>query len=91
MSNTDAQTFTKTLREAAMNEAQADLQYSLRGAADLLDNAIDDFAEQRNAAALIDVNGIWAHANKLLQLHRTPKQPQPPRSASAELPQRKAA
>ena len=73
MTNTDADAFPKVLRQAAVVESNYDLQYSLRGAADLIEGLIDDLHEFQSAAAMQDLNGAWAHAWKLLQLSREPK------------------
>lgn len=81
--NKDFEAFAKTLRDAAMVETNPDLHYTLRGVADLLDNAIEEFAENRNAYSLRDLQGIWAHAVRVLKAHREPRQPQPPVSQNA--------
>ena len=84
--------FTLTLRNAAMVEANVDMRYALKGAADVLEKAIDDMSNYGNAAAMIELNGAWAYGVRLLNLHRTPKKPQPPQAAKVETqPQRKAA
>lgn len=80
----DLEAFTMTLRNAAKDESDPNVMYALKGAADTLDKAIDDLADYRNAAAMIELNGAWSYAVRVLNIHREPKQPQPPQSAHAE-------
>ena len=90
--NVDGEAFTLTLRQAAMREADVNIRYALKGAADLIDDAIDDVVEFRNDAAMIELNGAWAYAVRVYNLHREPKQPQPPVSQENDaLPMRNAA
>lgn len=84
--------FTLTLRNAAMVEADVNVRYGLKGAADLVDDAIDDLVAYRNAAAMIELNGAWSYAQRVLNLHREPKKPQPPQANIVDAePQRRAA
>lgn len=82
--------FLKQLRDAAASEVNPDKRYLIRSAADLLQTALKSLAENPTVDAMIEVNGIWAYADRALKAVTPPAQPSPP-AASAREQQRRAA
>jgi hypothetical protein len=80
----DHENFLMMLRQAAMNEANTDLRYGLKTAADGLQIAIHALAANVTPANLIEVNGLWAYAVRMLELHKGPQQPQEPTPAAEQ-------
>lgn len=78
----EATPLTFLLREAAMQQVSVDVRYVLRGAADSLDKAIVSFANNPNAINLVEVNGLWAYAVRVLTATNEPVQPMPPQAAA---------
>ena len=78
------------LREAAMTEVNEDHRFLLRSCADMVEKCIIILTQNQTATAMIDLNGAWAYADRILKLHREPVEPSPPHAAARDL-QRKAA
>jgi hypothetical protein len=96
MANTnllDHANFLLTLREAAKEQPNLDLRYGLRSAADGIQAAIHDMcAGNVTVANMVDLNGLWTYATRLLTLHKAPPTPSGPQSDAADVaPLRKAA
>ena len=63
----------KALREAAMVEPDNDKRYMLRGAANVLQEALDRLANDPTLENMIDVNGAWAFAARCLKFITPPQ------------------
>lgn len=89
----DHDNFLRVLREAAMNEVNMDLRMALRASADGIQAAIHTLcAGEVSGVNMMELQNMWAHASRLLSVHRTPKQPTPPQTDAVEVQtQRKAA
>lgn len=74
----ETKALTLILRNAAILERNDNVRYALRGAADTLEQAIMTFAHMPNEVNLIDVNGAWAYAVRVLKAHNEQPEPTPP-------------
>lgn len=80
----------KDLNDAAMVESNPDKRQLLKAAAANLRSAIAEFCTSPTLEYMIELNGAWAFAAKVMRTANTPE-PTPPQAGSPEVRERKAA